>query len=109
MSNPPKFSFLDQGQEFIFSNRLGSFCLPPPWLNGPCINIQEPSAASHLKAGALFSNSTVEVHDSQAQKYRNDKGAYQFHLWSKRFVISPNWLQLCKSRSGLCNPKENQF
>ena len=42
------------------------------------------------------------------QKYGNDKGAHQLHLWSKRYVvISPNGLQLYKSCSGLCNPWES--
>ena len=37
---------------------------------------------------------------------RNVQGAQRLHLCSNRlfFSISPNWLPLCKSCSGFCNP-----
>ena len=55
-----------------------------------------------------FSNSAVKIPDAQAYKiYENDTRMPLFHLWYKRYiVISPNWLPLCRSCSGLCNPWE---
>ena len=55
------------------------------------------------KACHLFSNSAVKVHDSQA--YRNMEMTREGI--SRYVVISPDWLQLCKSCSGLCSPLEN--
>ena len=68
------------------------------------------SNLGHLisKACFFFSNSVVNVHVSQA--YRNmemTRERISFTFDPRIVVISPNGLQLCKSRSGLCNHVEN--
>ena len=74
-------------------------------------NVTWPLIASHLKGQFLFSTSAVKVHDSQA--YRNigmirEPISFTFDPYTFGYVfIALDWLQLCKSCSGLCNPWEN--
>ena len=96
------FCFLTRVRSSLYSPMAAWIFLWTPSLVTWSLNELFNSLREHLisKACILFSNSAVKVHDSQA--YRNVE---MTRIWSKRYVlISPNWLQLCKSCSGLCNP-----
>lgn len=68
-------------------------------------NVQYPSVASHLKC--LFSLLYLCCQGPRCtgwQKYGHDTGVYQFHPWSKRYiVISQKLLLLGKICNGSCN------
>ena len=110
LAKPLEFLFLDQSQEFIILSN-GRMDLSVNLLIGNMSlvwNVQERSVASHLKG--LHSFLLICCKSpwfNGKQKYWNDKTMHQLHLWSKKYVISPNWLQLCKSCSGLHNPWES--
>ena len=115
MAKPPSCLFLDQGREFIiFSNG----CLDPlaNLLIGNLVlvrNVQKRMISSQRPTFFSLTRCCRRPRFTGIQKYRNDKRVHQLHLWSKRYVVlSPNWLQLCKSymysqMSGLHNPHEN--
>ena len=61
----------------------------------PCMKCSVPfGSISHLKGLHSFLKLCCQgPWFTGIQKYGNDKGTHQLHLWSKRyFVISPNWL-----------------
>ena len=71
-------------------------------------NVQKHSIASQRPKFFSLTRCCQSQRFTGIQKYGNDKRAHQLHLWSKRYVaLSPNWLQLCKSCSGLPNPWED--
>ena len=72
-------------------------------------NVKKSFCIMSSETCVLFSNSAVKVPDSQS--YRNMEMTREriSFIFDPRdiVVISPNWLQFCKSCSGFGNPWEN--
>ena len=92
------------GGHRIFQWQLECFCKPLQWLYGPCtkrsISPQRmPSFLKHCFKGSWFTG---------IPKMEMTGERICFKIWCERYVaISPNWVPLCKSCSGLFKPWEN--